>query len=653
MNTSPFLSIIIPVYNTETYLSSCVESILSQDFSDFEVLLVDDGSMDGSGQVCDEYAAKDSRIRVFHKENGGVSSARNLGLDYAEGEWVYFVDSDDELLPDGLQVLVDNISDDVDLVMGGYERQELNKEIVNHYDTTARKLRLSKLESLKTLYHKYSIYYTGWMWLRMFRNNIIQKENIRFDTELKIKEDTLFIAEYICRSNGITSFVPAPIYLYKMRDGSAMDTWRRGFDYKYLDSLSSLVKICGVMKRSFPACSEPVFIAKEAIWARYHDILSRMKLNDIKDEELKQRMEAVVKKEIGFLPSFLIRKKIRNTKRRWMERSKRGLLAFLLIFLGGTVSCAKDENVADIIVAPEINLDTTTVNFRLPEDPRQLKPSPEEMDGELTITPYAEFSFVHQSAAVYGDYAFLFMQGYEAIRLYDLSRKRTVYTLKQTPEYKPVYHCNQASFGVEKYEPEDYFPLLYVSQRALSDQRCFTDVFRIIPAFNADSTVLLAFRTELVQKILFPPMSRKNSMGNVNSVIDVRTGKMYTYSRNNTPTDKNYGQCKISRFAIPDIHTSKVILEDSDIENSFMIDAKAGNMQGGCIVGDRLYIGQGYPYANYVYLNVVDLREEKLVRRYDLLAKGVNWEPEGCIYYDGDLMITYTTGISRIVEEDE
>ena len=84
-----------------------------------------------------------------------------------------------------------------------------------------------------------------------------------------------------------------------------------------------------------------------------------------------------------------------------------------------------------------------------------------------------------------------------------------------------------------------------------------------------------------------------------------------------------------------------------------MIDAKAGNMQGGCIVGDRLYIGQGYPYANYVYLNVVDLREEKLVRRYDLLAKGVNWEPEGCIYYDGDLMITYTTGISRIVEEDE
>ena len=110
------LSIITPVYNTASYLPDCFESILSQSFQDFELLLVDDGSTDGSGDVCDIYAQRDSRIRVFHKENGGVSSARNLALDNAKGEWVYFVDSDDELLPNGLETMVNCTSDDVDIV---------------------------------------------------------------------------------------------------------------------------------------------------------------------------------------------------------------------------------------------------------------------------------------------------------------------------------------------------------------------------------------------------------------------------------------------------------------------------------------------------------------------------------------------------------
>ena len=117
----PKISIIVPVYNTEQYLPRCLNSILSQSFIDFELLLVDDGSIDGSGSICDKYAAKDNRVRVFHKENGGVSSARNLGLDEAKGEWICFVDSDDEMLPNGLQTLANGICDEVDIVMGGYE----------------------------------------------------------------------------------------------------------------------------------------------------------------------------------------------------------------------------------------------------------------------------------------------------------------------------------------------------------------------------------------------------------------------------------------------------------------------------------------------------------------------------------------------------
>ena len=101
----PAISVIVPVYKAENCLSQCVDSILAQTFQDFEILLIDDGSPDQSGALCDEYAAKDSRIRVFHKENGGVSSARNLGLAQAAGTYIAFADSDDWMEPEELETL--------------------------------------------------------------------------------------------------------------------------------------------------------------------------------------------------------------------------------------------------------------------------------------------------------------------------------------------------------------------------------------------------------------------------------------------------------------------------------------------------------------------------------------------------------------------
>ena len=103
---NPKISVIVPVYNVEKYLRRCIDSILAQTFSDFELLLIDDGSKDSSGEICEEYAGKDARIRVFHRQNGGVSTARNLGIDKAKGEWIYFVDSDDVVLPSALGTFV-------------------------------------------------------------------------------------------------------------------------------------------------------------------------------------------------------------------------------------------------------------------------------------------------------------------------------------------------------------------------------------------------------------------------------------------------------------------------------------------------------------------------------------------------------------------
>ena len=115
------ISIIVPIYNIEKFLPCCIESVLAQTFTEWELILVDDGSKDSSGVICDEYAAQDARIRVFHKENGGVSSARNLGLDNVRGEWITFVDADDWIESDMLELLLRKGEETgADIVMGDF-----------------------------------------------------------------------------------------------------------------------------------------------------------------------------------------------------------------------------------------------------------------------------------------------------------------------------------------------------------------------------------------------------------------------------------------------------------------------------------------------------------------------------------------------------
>ena len=119
VNRETMLSVIVPVYNVEAYLPRCVDSILAQSYSNLEVILVDDGAKDASGAICDAYAAKDPRVKVIHKENGGLSSARNAGLDIALGEYIAFVDSDDWIEPDAYQHLLEVMERyDVRLVCG-------------------------------------------------------------------------------------------------------------------------------------------------------------------------------------------------------------------------------------------------------------------------------------------------------------------------------------------------------------------------------------------------------------------------------------------------------------------------------------------------------------------------------------------------------
>lgn len=316
-------------------------------------------------------------------------------------------------------------------------------------------------------------------------------------------------------------------------------------------------------------------------------------------------------------------------------------------------SCDKDDPFIvswELVQEPSL-IDTTAIYINPSDDPFGQNP---KKDDALyaRFSKYDDLNFKHQSAAVYGDYVFFVERCRMSVCLYDLSRKTKVCTATFNPAGNiKIYHCNQSTFGTEKYDPSDPFPLLYVSQRAKSGNRCFVEVLRIHPRYNGDTTAIVSFKFELVQEIYFPQMTKDNSLGNVNCVIDAKKGLMYTYSRNNKSDDDNYLQCKISQFKIPDIKKQQVVLEDSDIESSFMIDASALNMQGACIVDDLLYIAQGYPSVKYIYLYVVNLQQQKLDKQYDLLGSGVDWEPEGCFYYDGSVMLSHTGAICRFEGE--
>lgn len=254
-------------------------------------------------------------------------------------------------------------------------------------------------------------------------------------------------------------------------------------------------------------------------------------------------------------------------------------------------------------------------------------------------------SVLCQSAACYNDYLFLIKDKLASITLYSMTEKKKIRTLNlpshsEQNNYKMlIYHCNQASFGKERFDSNDYFPTLYVSQRNNNEGRCFVNVLRIIPTFN-EHGIINNFSTEEIQTIFLPKMDDSNAMGNANVVIDENMGKMIVYSRNNNPLAKNYLTCRISFFPLPELKNKDVFYENADIESSFELPCSAYNMQGACLYNNYLYIGQGYKSAGYIKINKVSLLDRKLESVYDLLSDGFTLEPEGFFVYNDTPMFT-------------
>jgi len=192
------VSIIIPVYNSGTTLRRCLESVINQSFSDWELLLIDDGSKDNSCEICDEYVGKDKRIKVFHKENGGVSSARNIGLDYAKGEWVAFIDADDYVKESYLANLWEHSQKQVDLVVSYAEIH--NGDDINKESYPSKLIDDTNFDSM---FIENDMNWHTSPWSKLYKRNIIEKHHLRFCEGMHIGEDAVFLFCYMLCSNRI------------------------------------------------------------------------------------------------------------------------------------------------------------------------------------------------------------------------------------------------------------------------------------------------------------------------------------------------------------------------------------------------------------------------------------------------------------------
>lgn len=190
---SPKISVIVPVYNVEKYLRRCVDSILAQTFSDFELLLVDDGSPDNSGAICDHYVKHDSRIRVIHKSNAGVSSARNIGLDLARGEWIIFVDSDDMIEKAYLQSAINSSKPNDEIIFLPFIECAISAQ--GEIGKCRLNISYANTESEATLSTALTSTYIKTVWAKLYSKAAIK--NIRFDESLRFGEDTLFVLKVL------------------------------------------------------------------------------------------------------------------------------------------------------------------------------------------------------------------------------------------------------------------------------------------------------------------------------------------------------------------------------------------------------------------------------------------------------------------------
>ena len=237
------ISVVVPIYKVEAFLNKCIESLLNQTYKDFEIILVDDGSPDNCPRICDDWEKKEKKIKVFHKKNGGVSSARNCGIEHANGEYIVFPDPDDWVEQDYLEKLIrlkEEYKADLS-ICGHYHGTKIN-------DPEASFTILTMKKALEQLMVPGS--FCGYPWNKLYDMDIIKKNNLRFDVELGMVQDLHFNVRYFQFCQRVV-YNPVPIYHYTIDSGGVTSRYTPLTPRK-ISGLLTYKKIGKIMHENYP-----------------------------------------------------------------------------------------------------------------------------------------------------------------------------------------------------------------------------------------------------------------------------------------------------------------------------------------------------------------------------------------------------------------
>lgn len=268
------ISVIIPIYNVELYLKRCVDSVLSQKEVSLEIILVDDGSNDSSGKICDDYADKNSNIKCLHIENGGPATAKNRGYDMAEGNYVAFIDSDDEIKPEMFSTMLQSgYQHDADIVCCNYIQVDEDGNI-SHTQYTGKEYVLNQDEALKAILIKDKIY--SQCWTKIYKRTTLENNKIKNTEGLKTDEDFIFNIQVFACSKTVC-IVDKPLYIYTHRTKSLSKDYFNTHIQQYIDNrILRLELVEKIITEQFPHLQE--YCTYHCIFY-YNELIGRIAMN--------------------------------------------------------------------------------------------------------------------------------------------------------------------------------------------------------------------------------------------------------------------------------------------------------------------------------------------------------------------------------------
>lgn len=293
----PLISIISPCFNGVSFIDRCVTSVLAQTETDWELLIINDGSTDCSDSVIKNWTKKDQRIKNISKNNGGVSSARNVGLDYARGKWITFLDIDDTLEPNALKLLI-NLAEHnkSDIVYAGYNI--IKNDIVTGETPALREVTMTANELCLELFRPSDYPYQGYNWNKLYKKSIIDNHNIRFAESIKYNEDRLFVFQYLQYvKKGI--YTSQPILNYYQTENGAMASINGPDYWKFETDLDAFTAMCRLADRfNSPKLTQALHYETFISYKRNRDLNKRIGNNDRKvNVRLKNKLLSVVPKK--------------------------------------------------------------------------------------------------------------------------------------------------------------------------------------------------------------------------------------------------------------------------------------------------------------------------------------------------------------------